>query len=227
MVVGLVVTAAIAGAGLGWLITRDRRVAGSMAIAALALALGPGHNIPLLGGTPAVAKEIVILGAVATVAAVVLVAVHAWLIHHGIERRCIHHERAVIVVTSRPSKKAEAFESQDREDRAREEQPAIEEDTHDDAREEGQGELDPAHRTPAGLTARTYPAGESGSRRGSDQRAVMPPRVGQRAADSYSADWAMPSGQGARSGSEPEDPDVQREKVRCVIPLGATSDVTL
>jgi hypothetical protein len=26
--------------------------------------------------------------------------------------------------------------------------------------------------------------------------------------------------------AEPEDPDVQRAKVRCVIPLGATSDVT-
>ena len=76
VVVGLGVTAAIAGAGLGWLITRDRRVAGSMAIAALALALGPGRNIPLLGGTPVVAKELVILGAVVTVAAVVLVAVH-------------------------------------------------------------------------------------------------------------------------------------------------------
>ena len=80
--VGLVVTAAIAGAGLGWLLTRDRRVAGSMAIAALALALGPGHNIPLLGGTPAVAKELVILGAVVTVGATVLVEVHAWLTRH-------------------------------------------------------------------------------------------------------------------------------------------------
>ena len=42
-----------------------------------------------------------------------------------------------------------------------------------------------------------------------------------------SAVWAMPAGPGLGRGSEPEDPDAQREKVRCVIPLGATSDVTL
>ena len=86
VVVGLMVTAAIAGASLGWLITRDRRAAGSMAIAALALALGPGHNIPLLGGTSVVAKELVIVGTVVAVAAVVLVEVHAWLTHRGLER---------------------------------------------------------------------------------------------------------------------------------------------
>jgi len=38
------------------------------------------------------------------------------------------------------------------------------------------GELDPAHRTAAQLTARTYPVGGPGSRCGSDQRAVMPSR---------------------------------------------------
>ena len=86
VVVGLMVTAAIAGASVGWLITRDRRAAGSMAIAALALALGPGHNIPLLGGTPVVAKELAIVGAVVAVAAVVLVEVHTWLTHRGLER---------------------------------------------------------------------------------------------------------------------------------------------
>jgi hypothetical protein len=86
VVVELVATAAVAGACLGWLITRDGRVVGSMAIAAVALALGPGHNIPLLGGTPAVAKELVILGAVVTVAAIVLVAVHAWLTDDGLGR---------------------------------------------------------------------------------------------------------------------------------------------
>ena len=86
LVVGLAVTASIAGAGLGWLITRDRRVAGSMAIAAVALSLGPGHNIPLLGGTPAVAKELVVLGAVTSVAAVVLVAVHGSLTRPWLER---------------------------------------------------------------------------------------------------------------------------------------------
>lgn len=56
--------------------------------------------------------------------------------------------------------------------------PAVEEDARDDTRQEGQGELDPAHRATAEVTAPTYPVGESGSRCGSDQRAVMPPSVG-------------------------------------------------
>jgi hypothetical protein len=38
----------------------------------------------------------------------------------------------------------------------RREHPAIEEDPGGDAREEGEGELDLAHRTPVGLTARAY-----------------------------------------------------------------------
>ena len=41
---------------------------------------------------------------------------------------------------------------------------------HDHAGEERQDELDPAHRSPAELTARTYPVGGTGSRCGSDQR---------------------------------------------------------
>ena len=76
---GLIASAMIAGAGLGWLITRDLHAARSLAVAALVLALGPGHNIPILGGTPAVAKELVILGAVLGAAAVMLVETHAWL----------------------------------------------------------------------------------------------------------------------------------------------------
>jgi hypothetical protein len=64
---------------------------------------------------------------------------------------------------------------------------------HDDAGEEGEDELHLAHQAAAALTARTYPVGGTGSRCGSDQRAVMPSRVGQRRADSYSAVWAMSS----------------------------------
>jgi hypothetical protein len=77
----------------------------------------------------------------------------------------------------------------------RREQPAIEEDAGDDAREEGEGELDLAHRALARLTARAYPGSQQawgpGCRGGSNQRAVMPPRVGPRRADGYLADWAM------------------------------------
>ena len=46
-----------------------------------------------------------------------------------------------------------------------------------DAGEECQEELDLAHRAATGLTARTYPVRGTGSRPGSDQRAVMAPRV--------------------------------------------------
>jgi len=76
VVVGLLGSATIAGAGLGWLIARSRRAAGATALAAFAVAIGPGHNIPLLGGTPAVAKELAILGIVVGVASIVLVQAH-------------------------------------------------------------------------------------------------------------------------------------------------------
>lgn len=73
-VVGLLGSATVAGATIGWLIARTRRAAGLTALAGFVLALGPGHNIPFLGGTPAVGKEIAILAAVMAVASVVLVA---------------------------------------------------------------------------------------------------------------------------------------------------------
>jgi hypothetical protein len=58
------------------------------------------------------------------------------------------------------------------------EHEAVEGAAHDDAGEEGQEELDPRHPgTMQGVTARTYPVGGTGSRPGSDQRAVMPSRV--------------------------------------------------
>ena len=53
------------------------------------------------------------------------------------------------------------------------EQEVVEGTAHDDAGEERQDELDPAQRGASGLTARTYPVGGTGSRPGSDQRAVM------------------------------------------------------
>jgi hypothetical protein len=56
------------------------------------------------------------------------------------------------------------------EDREHEE---VEGAAHEHADEEGQHELDPAHCATGELTARTYPVGETGSRPGSVQRAVM------------------------------------------------------
>jgi len=38
-------------------------------------------------------------------------------------------------------------------------QPAVEEDAHHDAREEGEHEIDIAHRAAAAVTARAYPVG--------------------------------------------------------------------
>jgi len=73
VLVGLLGTSALVGAIVGALIGRHLRAVGATTLAAIALAIGPGHNIPLLGGTPAVGKELSILGAVVVAAAVVLV----------------------------------------------------------------------------------------------------------------------------------------------------------
>lgn len=79
VLVGLVGVTAVTGAMLGALIGRTRRAAMATMLAAVGLAIGPGHNIPLLGGTAAVTKELAVLGAVVAVASVVLVEAHARL----------------------------------------------------------------------------------------------------------------------------------------------------
>lgn len=79
VVFGLLLVTTVAGAAVGWLIGRGRGTARSMALAAFVLAIGPGHNIPLLGGTPAVTQEAVILAAVVVVSSFVLVGAHAML----------------------------------------------------------------------------------------------------------------------------------------------------
>jgi len=83
VLVGLIGVTAVAGAVLGSLVGRTRRAAAATMLAGGALAIGPGHNIPLLGGSAAVAKEIAILVAVIVVASVVLVEVDA----RGLSRR--------------------------------------------------------------------------------------------------------------------------------------------
>lgn len=72
--VGLLASATLIGGLLGAVIGRTRRAAVATALTGFALAVGPGHNIPLLGGTPAVTTELVILLVVAGVASLVLVA---------------------------------------------------------------------------------------------------------------------------------------------------------
>jgi MFS family permease len=78
--VDLLASATLVGASLGWLSARTRRAAMATAAAAFVFALGPGHNIPFLGGTSGVPKELVLIGASVTVAAVVLVEGHARLV---------------------------------------------------------------------------------------------------------------------------------------------------
>jgi hypothetical protein len=76
----LVLTALIAGAAAGWFIGRTPRAALATALAGLAYALGPGHNIPLLGSTPAVGKGLVLLLGITLVSAIVLVELSAGLL---------------------------------------------------------------------------------------------------------------------------------------------------
>lgn len=69
----LLVTSTIMGALVGWFIGRTNQAALATAVAGFIFALGPGHNIPLIGGTPGVPKEVAIMMAVIVVAALVLV----------------------------------------------------------------------------------------------------------------------------------------------------------
>jgi hypothetical protein len=77
--VELLLTAAFMGGALGWLIGRTARAAYRMALAGFIFALGPGHNIPFIGGTGGVFMEWAIMGAVIIASAVVLVEGHAWM----------------------------------------------------------------------------------------------------------------------------------------------------
>ncbi len=76
---GLLATATIVGGLVGWWLGRTRRAAVATAVAGFVFALGPGHNIPFIGGTPGVVKELAIMAAVIVVSALVLVEGHAWL----------------------------------------------------------------------------------------------------------------------------------------------------
>ena len=78
-VLELLLTATLAGGLVGWLIGRSGQATVATAVAGFIFALGPGHNIPLIGATPGVAKEIVIITAVILISAVVLVEAQAKL----------------------------------------------------------------------------------------------------------------------------------------------------
>jgi hypothetical protein len=78
-VLELLLTATLAGGLVGWLIGRSGQATIATAVAGFIFALGPGHNIPLIGATPGVAKEIVIITAVILISAIVLVEAQAKL----------------------------------------------------------------------------------------------------------------------------------------------------
>jgi len=75
----LLLTATVVGGVSGWLLGHTARAVIATTLAGFVFALGPGHNIPLLGSTPAVGKGLVILVIVVLVSALVLVESQAWL----------------------------------------------------------------------------------------------------------------------------------------------------
>ena len=75
----LLLTSVLAGALIGGIIGRTRRAAVATALAGLIFALGPGHNIPFIGSTPGVPKEVAIMAAVILVSSIVLVNSHRLL----------------------------------------------------------------------------------------------------------------------------------------------------
>ena len=75
----LVLTAALVGAAAGWLLGRSPQALIFTSLAGVVFSLGPGHNIPLLGGTPAAGKGIILLLAIILASAVILVETSAWL----------------------------------------------------------------------------------------------------------------------------------------------------
>ena len=76
----LLATATIVGGLLGAWLGRTRRAAVATALAGFIFALGPGHNIPFIGGTPGVGKGLALMAVVIVISALVLVEGHAWLV---------------------------------------------------------------------------------------------------------------------------------------------------
>jgi hypothetical protein len=75
----LLIPATVIGAVAGWFLGRTRRAALATGLAGLVFALGPGHNIPFLGNTPAVGKGLTLLLAITVTSAFVLVEASEWL----------------------------------------------------------------------------------------------------------------------------------------------------
>jgi len=78
-VIELLLTATVVGGLAGWWLGHTGRAAFATALAGFVFALGPGHNIPFLGNTPAVGKGVVLLMVIIFVSAIVLVESQVWL----------------------------------------------------------------------------------------------------------------------------------------------------
>ena len=72
-VLELVLPSLLVGAAVGWFLGHTPRAAVATAVAGIAFALGPGHNIPFLGHTPAAAKGLMLLLAITLGSSIVLV----------------------------------------------------------------------------------------------------------------------------------------------------------
>jgi len=79
----LLIPAAVVGGIVGGWLGRTWRAALSTGLAGLVFALGPGHNIPFLGNTPAVDKGLILLLAITVTSAVTLVETSEWLAKKG------------------------------------------------------------------------------------------------------------------------------------------------
>ncbi len=78
-VLELVLTAILVGGAAGWFLGHSWRASAATGLAGLIFALGPGHNIPLLGNTPATGKGILLLLAIVLISSIVLVESSEWL----------------------------------------------------------------------------------------------------------------------------------------------------
>jgi hypothetical protein len=72
-IVELLLPATLTGGVAGWWLGRTRRAAGATALAGFIFALGPGHNIPFIGGTHGVGMEVAMMGVIIPISAIVLV----------------------------------------------------------------------------------------------------------------------------------------------------------
>jgi len=72
-VLELVLPSLLVGAAAGWSLGHTPRAALATAVAGIAFGLGPGHNIPFLGHTPAAGKGLILLLAIILVSSMVLV----------------------------------------------------------------------------------------------------------------------------------------------------------